>query len=112
MSQVTAWVLLILSGVLDVFWAIATKKSLGMTQLGWTCLSVILLAGFVITLGKALNVLPLGLAYAVWTGIGAAGSVIFGALIFGEPVSAQRILYVTIILAAIVGLHLDPQPTP
>jgi quaternary ammonium compound-resistance protein SugE len=106
MTYATGWMLLVCSGVLDVLWALATKKSDGMTHWGWGSVSVVLLAAFVMTLSKALSVLPLGIAYAVWTGIGAVGSVLAGALVFGEPLGAQRIAYVTIIVVAIVGLHL------
>lgn len=106
MSSATGWTLLVLSGLLDVFWALATKKSNGMTHWGWGTASLVLLAAFVIALSKALSVLPLGMAYAVWTGIGAVGSVLVGVLVFGEPLGAQRIAYVTIIVVAIVGLHL------
>lgn len=112
MSQAAGWTLLILSGVLDVIWALATKKSDGMTHWGWGALSIVLLAAFVVTLSKALSVLPLGMAYAVWTGIGAVGSVVVGAIVFGEPLGAQRIALVTIIVLAIVGLHLGPVPDP
>lgn len=106
MSPAAGWVLLVLSGLLDVVWALATKKSDGMTHPGWAAASIVLLAGFVLALSKALSVLPLGMAYAVWTGIGAVGSVLVGAVVFGEPLGAQRIAYVTIIVVAIVGLHL------
>ncbi|WP_447929835.1 DMT family transporter [Sphingopyxis fribergensis] len=112
MSQATGWMLLILSGVLDVIWALATKKSDGMTHWGWSLFSIALLATFVITLGKALSVLPLGMAYAVWTGIGAVGSVLVGAIVFGEPLGPQRIAYVAIIAIAIIGLHLGTGPGP
>jgi quaternary ammonium compound-resistance protein SugE len=106
MTTTTGWMLLVASGVLDVFWALATKKSDGMTHWGWSFASVVLLAAFVLTLSKALSVLPLGIAYAVWTGIGAVGSVLAGTVIFGEPLGAQRLAYVTIIIVAIIGLHL------
>ncbi len=106
MSHATGWTLLVFSGLLDVVWAVATKKSDGMTHLGWGAASIALLAAFVLALSKALSVLPLGMAYAVWTGIGAVGSVLVGGIVFGEPLGAQRIAYVTIIVVAIVGLHL------
>lgn len=75
--------------------------------LGGGELSIALLAAFVFTLSKALAILPLGMAYAVRTGIGAVGSVVVGAMVFGEPLSAQRIAYVAIIVIAIIGLHMD-----
>lgn len=106
MNSTTGWMLLVFSGVLDVLWALATKKSGGMTHWGWGLISVVLLAAFALTLSKTLSVLPLGIAYAVWTGIGATGSVLAGTLVFGEPLGAQRIAYVAIIVIAIVGLHL------
>jgi len=106
MNSTTGWVLLVCSGLLDVLWALATKKSDGMTHWGWGLVSIVLLAAFVLTLSKALSVLPLGVAYAVWTGIGAIGTVLAGSLVFGEPLGAQRIAYVAIIVVAIVGLHL------
>lgn len=74
--------------------------------MGLGLLSLLLLAAFVLALARALSVLPLGMAYAVWTGIGAVGSVLVGAIVFGEPLGAQRIAYVAIIVIAIVGLHL------
>jgi len=93
-------------------WAFATKKSEGMTHWGWASFSLMLLAGFVIALSKALSVLPLGMAYAVWTGIGAVGSVIVGAILFGEPLTAARISYIAIIVIAISGLHIEAVQTP
>lgn len=106
MTYSTGWILLVISSILDVFWALATKKSNGMTNWGWGLLSLLLLAAFVLSLSKALSVLPLGIAYAVWTGIEAVGSVLVGTMVFGEPLGAQRIAYVTTIVIAIVGLHL------
>ncbi|MBE1528939.1 quaternary ammonium compound-resistance protein SugE [Sphingopyxis sp. OAS728] len=112
MNQATGWALLIFSGVLDVMWAFATKKSQGMTHWGWGTFSLLLLAGFVIALSKALSVLPLGMAYAVWTGIGAVGSVIVGAILFGEPLTATRISYIAIIVIAIAGLNIGSAENP
>jgi quaternary ammonium compound-resistance protein SugE len=107
MSYTTGWMLLVLSGILDVAWAAVTKKADGFAHLGWGMLSLALLGAFVLTLGKALSVLPLGMAYAVWTGIGAIGSVLVGWLLFHEPLSQQRILFIVIVLVGIVGLNLD-----
>lgn len=107
MSAATGWALLVLSGVLDVFWALATKKSNGMTHWGWGLLSILLLAAFVFSLARALSVLPLGMAYAVWTGIGAAGTVLAGMLLFAEPASANRLMWIAVIVIGIVGLNLS-----
>ena len=107
MSYATGWILLVLSGLLDVAWATVTKKADGFAHLGWGVLSLALLVAFVFTLGKALSVLPLGMAYAVWTGIGAVGSVMVGWLVFHEPLSPQRIMFILIVLFGIIGLNLD-----
>ncbi|MET3898167.1 quaternary ammonium compound-resistance protein SugE [Devosia sp. UYZn731] len=107
MTASTGWLLLVLSGLLDVGWAFATKKADGFANVGWTALSIALLAAFVIALTKALSVLPLGMAYAVWTGIGAVGSVVVGVAAFHEPLGAQKITYLVIIVSGIIGLNLD-----
>lgn len=70
MAHGLAWTLLVVSGVLDVLWAVSVKYSDGYTRPLWFVLSVLLLVGFVISLGQSLKVLPIGTAYAVWTGIG------------------------------------------
>lgn len=107
MSPAWGWILLVSSGLADVAWALATKKADGFRHLGWSALSVLLLALFVFLLTKALRVLPLGTAYAVWTGIGAAGSVIVGIILLGEPVDATRLVFVAIVLFGIIGLKLS-----
>ena len=70
------WGILVAAGLLDVAWAIAMKYANGYTRAGWSLLSLVFLAAFVILLGRALQVLPVGTAYAVWTGIGAIGTVL------------------------------------
>ena len=82
----------------------ATKKADGFRELGWTLISLVLLALFVWLLTKALQVLPLGTAYAVWTGIGAVGSVGAGILLFGEAADVNRFLFVGVTLVGIIGL--------
>lgn len=104
MSITVAWLCLLLSGLIDVAWAISMKKAEGFAHPGWSLLSVALLAAFVYLLTKALAVLPLGSAYAVWTGIGAIGSVAAGIWLFDEPLSASRITFVALILVGFVGL--------
>ena len=104
MSTSTAWVLLVLSGLVDVAWAIATKNADGFRNPMWAGISLILLAIFVFLLTRALAILPLGVAYAVWVGIGALGSLTAGAIFFGEPLTASRLGFAALILAGIVGL--------
>lgn len=104
MSTTGAWVLLVLSGLVDVAWAIATKNADGFRNPVWAGISLVLLAIFVILLTRALTILPLGVAYAVWVGIGALGSLLAGALLFGEPVTATRLGFAALIVAGVVGL--------
>lgn len=106
MSQTTAWLALLAAGVLDVAWAVSMKYAAGYTRLGWTLLSLLLLAAFVFLLGRCLTVLPVGTAYAVWTGIGAAGTVLIGALLFGESLNPLRIGGIALVVAGIVALRI------
>lgn len=101
-----AWTLLIVSGLLDVAWAICVKMADGYSRLSWSILSFILLATFIYALGKALQVLPLGTAYAVWTGIGAIGSIVVGIVVFREPATFVRLFWISVTLSGIVGLKL------
>ncbi|GJE42503.1 DMT family transporter [Methylobacterium soli] len=105
MSTGWGWIMLVASGVVDVAWALATKKADGFRDLSWTLMSLLLLALFVWLLTKALQVLPVGTAYAVWTGIGAVGSVGAGILLFGEPADAIRLLFVVVTVLGIIGLR-------
>ena len=108
MSQTQAWFLLVLSGLVDVAWAFAAKQADGFRNLTWSLVSIGLLLLFVLLLTKALQALPLGTAYVVWTGIGAAGSVLVGALVFGEGLSAAKLLACLVILGGIAALKLLP----
>src|SRR4051794_13912309 len=108
MSQPAAWVALIAAGLLDVAWAISMKYAHGYSRLGWSLLSLALLAGFVFLLGRALQALPVGTAYAVWTGIGALGTAFLGMALFGETLGPVRIGGIALILAGIAALKLAP----
>jgi quaternary ammonium compound-resistance protein SugE len=101
-----SWVLLIVAGLFEVGWALCLKASRGFSR-PWPS------AGFVaamvlslVLLGMALRTLPLGTAYAVWTGIGAIGTVVLGILFLGEPADPRRLACIVLILAGIVGLKL------
>ena len=101
-----AWALLLVAGLLEIGWAIGLKYTNGFSRLApslWTLGSMI--ASFVF-LGLALRTLPVGTAYAVWTGIGAIGTAALGIYLFGEPATALRIASIGLILAGIVGLKL------
>lgn len=99
-----AWVYLIIAGFLEVVWAIGMKQSHGFTKLWpsiWTMVAMFASFGL---LSLAMRVMPLGNAYAIWTGIGAVGSVIAGIILFHEPAAWPRLVCIGLILAGIVGL--------
>lgn len=108
MSQGLAWSLLVIAGFLDIAWAVSMKYAEGYTRPGWSVVSVLLLAAFVYLLGKVLEALPVGTTYAVWTGIGAAGTVIMGAVLFGEQLTPLRLGGIAAVLAGITMLKLAP----
>jgi len=107
MTRSFAWVLLVASGLIDVAWALSMKYAQGYTKPLWTAVSLALLAAFVYLLGKSLQVLDVGTAYAVWTGIGAIGTVFAGAVLFGEPLTALRLVAIALVLIGIVLLKLS-----
>src|SRR5215475_4774552 len=106
MSPQLAWLALVTAGVLDVGWAISMKYAEGYTRLGWSIFSLALLAAFVFLLGRALQVLEVGVAYAVWTGIGAVGTLLMGVVLFGEALSVIKILGIMLVMGGIVALKL------
>ena len=101
-----AWAILILAAIFEVVWASAMKASEGFTRPVWT--GVTMGAAFMSfwLLAAAMRVIPLGSAYAVWTGLGAVGAFIMGILVFREPVSAGRVLSALLVVAGIAGLWL------
>lgn len=106
--QSTAWLLLVVAGLLEVVWAIGLKYTAGFTRLGPSVVTLAAMVGSVALLGLAMKWLPVGTAYAVWVGVGAVGTVILGIVLFGEPVNLVRMLSVALIVAGIVGLKLAP----
>ncbi|MES2055285.1 MAG: multidrug efflux SMR transporter [Pseudomonadota bacterium] len=103
-----AWVMLVTAGLLDIAWAVSMKYAAGYSRLGWSLVSFLLLTAFVYLLGRALAVLPVGTAYAVWTGIGAAGTALLGIWLFGESISLWRFGGILLVLAGIALLKLAP----
>lgn len=99
-----SWFILILAGLLEVGWAIGLKYSAGFTRLLPSALTLAAMLGSILMLGLALRNLPLGTAYAVWTGIGTVGTAIFGMMVLGEPASAARITCIALIVFGILGL--------
>ncbi len=101
-----SWMLLVLAGLLEVGWAVGLKYTEGFTRLWPSLLTVAAMAASVGLLGLALRHLPLGTAYAVWTGIGTVGTAIFGMVLLGEPAGTLRLLSIGMIIAGIAGLKL------
>jgi quaternary ammonium compound-resistance protein SugE len=101
-----AWLILVVAGLLEVTWAIGLKYTDGFTRLWPSVLTLAAMTASVLLLGLALKSLPLGTAYAVWTGIGALGTAILGIVLFGEPATAARLASIGLIVAGIVGLKL------
>ena len=101
-----AWTILFAAGLLEIGWAIGLKFTEGFTRLVPSVLTLLSMAGSVILLGLSLKTLPIGTAYAVWTGIGAVGTAMLGIALFGEPATAARLASISLIVAGIVGLKL------
>ena len=100
-----AWAILFLAGLFEVGWAVGLKYSEGFTRLWpalWTAFSLI---ASMWLLGVALRSLPLGTAYAVWTGIGTVGTAVLGILLFREPATIVRLLCIALIIVGILGLR-------
>ena len=101
-----SWLILLVAGLLEVGWAVGLKYTEGFTRPLPTVLTVLAMAGSVGLLGLALRDLPLGTAYAVWTGIGTVGTAIMGMVLLGEPAGALRLLCMGLIVAGILGLKM------
>ena len=101
-----AWTVLFAAGLLEIGWAIGLKYTEGFTRLVPSVLTLVAMAASIFLLGMALKTLPIGTAYAVWTGIGAVGTALLGIFLLGEPASALRLASIGLIVAGIVGLKL------
>ena len=101
-----AWLLLVLAGLFEVGWAIGLKYTHGFTRLWPSVGTALSMLVSVVLLGLAMRDLPVGTAYAVWTGIGAVGTVILGIALFNDPANAARLVCVGLIVAGILGLKL------
>ena len=99
-----AWLLLVVAGLLEIVWSISMKASHGFTKPHYTVITLVAAALSFWLLGLALRQLPVGTAYAAWTGVGAVGAAILGILIFKEPVTMARIVCIALIVIGIVGL--------
>lgn len=101
-----AWIYLLVAGLFEVGWAIGLKYTEGFTRPVPVALTLLSMAASLGLLGLALKTLPIGTAYAVWTGIGTAGTALLGIYLLGESAAALRLACIGLILAGIVGLKL------
>ncbi|TGE00735.1 quaternary ammonium compound efflux SMR transporter SugE [Methylobacterium nonmethylotrophicum] len=101
-----AWILLLLAGLLEIGWAIGLKYTEGFTRPLPSLVTGLSMVASVGLLGLALRSLPVGTAYAVWTGIGTVGTALLGIALFGEPATAARLACIGLIVLGILGLKL------
>lgn len=102
-----AWVWLAIAGSLEVVWAVLLKYTAGFTRIWPSLATVSAMAVSFYCMSRALQLLPMGTVYAIWVGIGAAGTAIWGMAVEGDPASAARILCLSLILAGVAGLKLS-----
>jgi quaternary ammonium compound-resistance protein SugE len=98
------WIILFIAGLFETAWAIGLKYTDGFTRLWPSVGTLVAMIISVVLLGYAMKSLPVGTAYAVWTGIGAVGTVILGIVLFSEPVNVGRVVSIALIIAGIIGL--------
>jgi quaternary ammonium compound-resistance protein SugE len=101
-----AWFILFIAGLMEIGWAIGLKYTEGFTRLVPSVLTLAAMLISIVLLGLALKTLPVGTAYAVWTGIGAVGTAILGIVLLGDPATVARLASIGLIVAGIVGLKL------
>lgn len=99
-----AWLYLLIAGLLEIVWAIGLKYTEGFTRILPTSITVVAMIFSVIFLGLALKTLPIGTAYAIWTGIGIVGTTVLGMVLFNEPADVLRIVCILLIITGIAGL--------
>ena len=102
--MINPWISLGIAGVLEIVWAVGLKYTDGFAKLGPSLITVTAMAFSIYFLGQAIKTIPLGTGYAVWTGIGAAGTAIAGIILFSESVTPLRIASIALIVAGIAGL--------
>ena len=101
-----AWFSLLMAGVLEIVWVLALKYSHGLTRFWPSVVMVLAVASSFMFLGLSLKSVPFGTAYAIWTGVGAAGAIITGMALFGEPADGVRLGCLILIVAGTIGLRL------
>ena len=103
----TPWTCLVVAGLLEIGWAVGLKYTQGFTRLWASVATILCMAASFVLLAQALRSIPMGTAYAVWTGIGAVGSILVGMYLYSEPTDPVRIVCLTLIVAGMVGLKLN-----
>jgi len=106
-TPTSAWLALLGAGLLEVAWALGLKYSDGLTRFWPTAATTVAIVLSFALMALALRSLPFGTAYAVWTGIGAVGSILVGMMLFSESVDPMRIICLTLIVAGMVGLKIN-----
>src|SRR5262249_8060257 len=106
-SVVMAWLILFVAGLLEASWAIGLKYTSGFTRPVPSILTIAAIRVSLLLLSVAVRTLPIGTAYAVWVGIGAAGAATLGMLLLGEPASPSRLFFLALLLVAIIGLKMS-----
>jgi quaternary ammonium compound-resistance protein SugE len=101
-----AWIILVIAGLMEIGWAIGLKYTEGFTRPVPSLLTAAAIVGSMLLLAKATQTLPIGTAYAVWVGIGAAGASILGIVLFQEAASPARLLFLGMLVVAIIGLKM------
>ena len=101
------WLILLLAGLCEICWAVGLKLSHGFSHLGWSLFTAATLVLSMGLLALALRSLPLGTAYAVWTGVGAVGTALLGIALFAEPATPARLLFIGLIVLGLLGLRLS-----
>ncbi|MFA9370485.1 MAG: quaternary ammonium compound efflux SMR transporter SugE [Labilibaculum antarcticum] len=99
-----AWIYLIIAGLFEAVWAVGLKYAEGFTKLWPSLVTIVAMAISLYFLALAIKTLPLGTAYAVWTGIGAFSTAILGIVLFSEPIHFSRIFFLILLLVSIIGL--------
>jgi len=102
-----AWIILLLAGLLEVVWTVGLKYTEGFTKIVPSIITVIAIIASMFLLSLAMRSIPMGTAYAIWTGIGAVGAVIMGIILFGESMAIMRLLSAALIVCGIIGLKLS-----
>ena len=106
LTQTTAWMVLVVAGLMEIVWSISMKYSEGFTRLGPSIVTFVAAGISFWLLAAAVKVLPIGTAYAAWTGIGAVGAAVLGIILFKEPATVARIVCIVLIVGGTVGLKL------